>query len=179
MDERSSVCGVGMARVATWARLSHRFSSLRERTSCRSGGIPSVETAHAREWVRKSSAQLVDHGQRLRNRDVASASERDWCEEAAPALQPTTRQTRKSLYRAFQDLQALHQGFGRTTGATRERLDLGFEPDCGKDCVLRSSGERDVQIEDCEENSPSRHRLDCYGNRRFDLHAPIWKSGYH
>lgn len=177
MGERSSVCGVEMAMVATWGRLGHRFSSLHERTSCRSEGIPSVETAHAHEWVRSSSAQLADHGRRLRNQDEASVSERDWCEEAARELQPTTRQTRKNRHRAFPDLQALHQEFGRTTGATRERLDLGFEPDYDKDCVLQSSGERDVQIEGCEESSPSLHRLDCYGSPRFDLHAPISRSG--
>ena len=64
-------------------------------------------------------------------------------------------------------------------GVMRERPDLGFEPDCGKDCVLHSSGEKDVQIEDCVESSPSLHRLDCYGSRRFDLHAPISRSGCH
>lgn len=92
-----------MARVVTLARRGHPILFLRERTSYRSRGIPSVETARARELERSLSAQLADHALRLRIQGEASVSERDWCEEAVPELQPTIQRTRKNQYRASQD----------------------------------------------------------------------------
>ena len=178
-DERSSVCDVEMARAATLARRGHLFLCLRERTNCHSGGILFAATVHARGWERNASGRPVDHGLRLRIQDEASASELDWCEGAALELQPKIQQTRMSRYRASRDCSARRRGPGRMIGVMRERPGLGFEPDCDKDCVLRSSGERVVQTEGCEESSPSLHRLDCYGSRRFDLHAPISRSGCH
>lgn len=166
-----------MTRVVTLARRGHPILFLRERTSCRSIGIPSVETARARELERTLSAQLADHGLRLRIQGEASVSERDWREEAAPELQPTIQRTRKNRCRAFQNWQAPHQGFGRMTVGMRERQDPGFEPGCDKSCVLRSSGERDEQIGDCEASSPFLHQLYCCGSRQFYLHVPISTSG--
>lgn len=169
--------GVGMARVVTWARRGHPILFLRERTNCRSREIPSVEIARARELERSLPAQLAGHGLRLRSQGEESVSEREWCEEAVQELQLTIQRTRMNQCRAFQDWQALHQGFGRMTGATRERQDLGFEPDCDKSCVLQSSDEIDVQIGDYEASSPFLHQLDCSGSRLFDLHVPISTSG--
>lgn len=176
---RSLVCGAGMVSLVTLAHRDHPFLFLRERTSCRSGGILSVETARERAWERNASARLADRGLRQRIQGEVSASEPDWCAEAVRELQPVSQRTRRSRYHAFQDWQALHQVLERMTGATHERPDLGLELDCDRDCVLRSSGETGVQIEDCEASSPFLHQFYCSGSRQFDHHAPISRSGYH